>query len=236
MPLTRAISARMRSGSQRQSADHQHEDVMALKAKAKSSANVIDAGVCRTLVAGALAQLNVQISSKGSSSSSSTSASTTSTPSRPRYMRGTGRFSSRSSNSSRRSILGSSEFGDSSDDENDNGSHTRRLGGCNSFSPATDRPDDSNKENVAPFRCASQDVLDIEARDAQQEEAIRRTTTRSRRSSLMERQGFTAPSSSPSTHMHRLSRSSTTSDLSTTSGKLFDVLSFLILLSSWVTD
>lgn len=224
MPLTRTISARLRSGLQRKSlpttADHQTEEVIALKAKAKTSASVDVSVVCRTLVAGTLAQLNLQDSSKGSSPSSSTSASTASTASRPRYMRGSGRFSSRSSNSSRRSILGSSEFGDSSDDENDNGGNTPRLGGCDSFSPATARPDDSNKENVAPFRCASQDLLDIEARDAQQEEAIRRTTTRSRRSSLMERQSFTTPS--PTTHMRRLSRSSTTSDLSTTSGKLLD--------------
>ncbi|SOV07600.1 related to Cell division control protein 18 [Ustilago sp. UG-2017a] len=219
MPLTRAISARLRSGSQRKSlptaADHQTEEVIALKAKAKTSASIDVSVVCRTLVAGTLAQLNLQDSSKGSSPLSSTSASTAWTASRPQYMRGSGRFSSRSSNSSRRSILGSSEFGDSSDDENDNGGNTPRLGGCDSFSPATARPDDSNKENVAPFRCASQDVLHIEARDAQQEEAIRRTTTRSRRSSLMERQSFTAPS--PTTHMRRLSRSSTTSDLSTTS-------------------
>ncbi|KAJ1022748.1 hypothetical protein NDA18_005083 [Ustilago nuda] len=219
MPLTRAISARLRSASQRKSlptaADHPTEEMIALKAKAKTSASVDVSVVCRTLVAGTLAQLNLQDSSKGSSPSSSTSASTASTASRPRYMRGSGRFSSRSSNSSRRSILGSSEFGDSSDDENDNGGNTPRLGGCDSFSPATARPDDSNKENVAPFRCASQDLLDIEARDAQQEEAIRRTTTRSRRSSLMERQSFTTPS--PTTHIRRLSRSSTTSDLSTTS-------------------
>ncbi|CBQ73899.1 conserved hypothetical protein [Sporisorium reilianum SRZ2] len=207
MPLTRALSARLRSGSHRQPApaaiDGPNEDVMALKSQAKAASS-------SALVAGALAQLNIQSSSKGSSSSSTTSsASNTSTPSRPRYVRGTSsRFSSRSSNSSRRSILGSSEFGDSSDDENDSQGNSRRLGGCSSFSTAADRPDDSNKENVAPFRCASQDVLEMEARDAQEEEAIRRTTTnRSRQGSLMERPTFA----------RRLSRSSTTSDLSSSS-------------------
>ncbi|CDR87295.1 uncharacterized protein SPSC_00421 [Sporisorium scitamineum] len=215
MPLTRALSARLRSGSHRQPApaaiDGPNGDVMALKSQAKAASSSA-LGASRALVAGALAQLNVQSCSKGSSSSSTSSAaSTTSTPSRPRYVRGTSsRFSSRSSNSSRRSILGSSDFGDSSDDENDSQSTSRRLGGCWSFPTAADRPDDSNKENVAPLRCASQDVLDMEARDAQQEDAIRRTTTRrSRQGSLMERPTFA----------RRLSRSSTTSDLSSSSGK-----------------
>lgn len=199
---------------------------MVLKSQAKAAAAAaanLDAGLGRTLVAGALAQLNVDNSSKGSSSqstSSSASTTTTSTPSRPRYMRRSSRFSSRSSISSRRSILGSSEFGDSSDDENDSQSSSRRLGGCSTRPSATNQPDDSNKENVAPFRCASLDVLESEARDAQEEDVIRRTTIRSRRSSLMERQTFT-----PSSTQHsRLSRSSTTTDLSnnnntTTSGK-----------------
>ncbi|SPO32587.1 uncharacterized protein UTRI_04331 [Ustilago trichophora] len=218
MPLTRAISARLRSSSHRQSApDNQNEDVMMLKSQAKAAAANLDAGLGRTLVAGALAQLNVENSSKGSSSqsTSSSASTTTSTPSRPRYMRGSSRFSSRSSISSRRSMLGSSEFGDSSDDENDSQSSSRRLGGCVSRPSVTNQPDDSNKENVAPFRCTSLDVLESEARDAQEEDAIRRTTVRSRRSSLMERQTFT-----PSSTQHsRLSRSSTTTDLSNKNNK-----------------
>ena len=217
MPLTRALSARLRSGARRQPApttlENQDEDVTALKSQAQSAAK-LDVEACRHLVASALGQLHVQNSSKSSSSYSTSSASTPCTPSRPRYSRGTCRISSRSSTSSRRSILGSSEYGDSSDDENDRHGHPPRLGGCSSFTAAADMRDDSNKENVAPLRCASQDVLESEARDAQQENAIRRTT-RSRRSSLMERQTFT----SPSTHLRRLSRSSTTSDLSATSGK-----------------
>jgi len=226
MPLTRALSARLRTRSQRQSApsamdQSANDDVMALKSQAKlaSSSSTSLGSATGALVAGALGQLNVQQSASKrtsccSTASTPTLASTDSTPSRPRYVRGgSSRFSSRSSTSSRRSILGSSDLGDSSDDENDGSSRSRRIGGCSSISSTADRPDDSNKENIAPFRCASQDVLDSEARDAQQEDAIRRTTstTSSRRSSLMERQTFTAP--------RRLSRSSTTSDLSASSGK-----------------
>lgn len=224
MPVTRAFSALSRIGSYKKSAsashDHQNEDVMALKIQVKTAAKGQN-GACRALVAGALTQLNVQNSnsSKGSSSDSSSSASNASTPSRPRYVRGTSRLSSRSSTSSRRSILGSSEFGDSSDEE-DGRSNSRRLGGC-SYPSAANQPDDGNKENVAPFRCTSQDVLDSEARDAQQEDAVRRTTTRARQGSLAERQSFT----SPVMHLRRPSRSSATSDMATTSGK------FLIPLS-----
>lgn len=189
-----------------------------IKARAKSTPGSV-LGATRALVAGALAQLNVQnqSSNKASSSCATGSApSTTSTSSRPRYVRaGSSRFSSRSSTGSRRSVLGSSEFGDSSDDENGSQGNSRRLGGCSYLSSAADRPDDCNKENVAPFRCASQDVLEIEARSAQEEDAIRRTTSLSRQGSLMERQTFSGPSAS----LRRLSRSSTTSDLSTTPGK-----------------
>lgn len=190
---------------------------MMIKAQQNKQTSSFGLGATRALVAGALAQLNVQTSSKPSSScSGSSSSTTTSTPSRPRYVRGTGsRFSSRSSNGSRRSILGSSDFGDSSDDENGSQGNPRRLGGCSSFCITADRPDDSNKENVAPFRCTSRDVLEMEARDAQEEDATRRTADQSRRGSLMERQSFTGSASS----VRRLSRSSTTSDVSTTSGK-----------------
>lgn len=222
MPVTRAFSALLRTGSYRQSSStssaNENDDLMALKSQARTASNTTP-GPCRPLVAGALAQLNVQTAGKATSSHASSSASTTSNPSRPRYMRSASRFSSRSSTSSRRSILGSSDFGDSSDDENDGQGNSRRLGGCSSFSSAADGPNDNNKENVAPFRCTSQDVLDIEARDAQEEEAIRRTTTRTRQASLVER----PPPSSLQPHMRRISRSSTTSDLSATSGK------FLIL-------
>ncbi|TKY84566.1 hypothetical protein EX895_006468 [Sporisorium graminicola] len=214
MPLTRALSARLRSGSRRQPApaaiDGPNEDVMALKSQAKAACTT-GLGASRALVAGALPQLNIQVCTKGpSSSSTGPAASPASSPSRPRYVRGaSSRFSSRSSNSSRRSILGSSDFGDSSDDENDSQGNSRRLGGCSSFLTAAERPDDSNKENVAPFRCTSQDVLELEARDAQEEDAIRRTSisNRSQQGSLMERPTFA----------RRLSRSSTTSERSSTS-------------------
>lgn len=123
--------------------------------------------------------------------------------------------SSISSCSSRRSLLGSSDWGDSSGEEDNGRNHNernanRRLGGCFHSSQTATRPDDSNKENVAPFRCASDDVLQQEARNAQEEQALQRTT-RSRRSSLMER-----PSFSP----RRLSRGSASSEYSVTSGKL----------------
>ncbi|GAC93807.1 hypothetical protein PHSY_001372 [Pseudozyma hubeiensis SY62] len=218
MPLTRALSARLQVGSRRQSAPSAKkgaasDDIVALKlqAKASSSPSVQAGGATRALVAGTFAQLNVQQSScKGSSSSSTTSAPAASTSSRSRYVRrGSSHFSSRSSTSSRRSILGSSDFRESSDDENDDQRRSGRLGGCSAFPLTADRPDDSNKENVAPFRCASQDVLETEARDAQHEDAIRRTSSATRTNSLMERHTFSSP--------RRLSRSSTTSDLSTTS-------------------
>ncbi|KAJ9480000.1 Cell division control protein 6 [Pseudozyma hubeiensis] len=222
MPLTRALSARLQVGSRRQPAPSAKngaasDDIAALKlqAKASPSPSVQAGGATRALVAGTLAQLNVhQSSCKGSSSSSTTSAPATLTPSRARYVRaGSSHFSSRSSTSSRRSILGSSDFGDSSDDENDDERRrSGRLGGCSSFPSTADRPDDSNKENVAPFRCASQDVLETEARDAQHEDAIRRTSSTTRTNSLMERHTFSSP--------RRLSRSSTTSNLSTTSSAL----------------
>jgi len=68
-------------------------------------------------------------------------------------------------------------------------------------------------------------VLDIEARDAQREDAIRRTTTRSRQGSLAERQSFT----SPAMHLRRPSQSSATSDMATTSGKSLNSFSWHIL-------
>lgn len=212
MPITRALSSRLRSGSRRQSTpasaiNHPTEDVSVLKSQAQAAAAVVEPA--RALVASALAELNVHTTAKDAGSTSgsssyaaSTAASTTSTSSRPRYSRGTSRLSSR------RSVLGSSEFGDSSDDENDDKGQQRRIGGCSSRITTADQPDDSNKENVAPFRCTSQDVLDAEARDVQHEHAIRRTTP-CRRTSLMERPSF-APSP-------RLSRSSTVSDLSASS-------------------
>lgn len=214
MPITRALSSRLRSGSRRQSTpaaaiNHPTEDMTALKSQAQAAAAMVEPA--RALVASALAQLNVHNTAKDAGSTSgsssyaaSTAASTTSASSRPRYSRGTRRLSSR------RSVLGSSEFGDSSDDENDDKGQQRRIGGCSSRIATTDQPDDSNKENVAPFRCTSQDVLDAEARDVQHEHAIRRTTP-SRRTSLMERPSF---ASSP-----RLSRSSTVSDLSASQGE-----------------
>ncbi len=214
MPITRALSSRLRSGSRRQSTpaaaiNHPTEDMTVLKSQAQAAAAMVEPA--RALVASALAQLNVHNTAKDAGSTSgsssyaaSTAASTTSASSRPRYSRGTRRLSSR------RSVLGSSEFGDSSDDENDDKGQQRRIGGCSSRIATTDQPDDSNKENVAPFRCTSQDVLDAEARDVQHEHAIRRTTP-SRRTSLMERPSF---ASSP-----RLSRSSTVSDLSASQGE-----------------
>ncbi|PWN50962.1 hypothetical protein IE53DRAFT_329302 [Violaceomyces palustris] len=71
---------------------------------------------------------------------------------------------------------------DPSDDELDN--NRERIGGCSQYSAALCRRDDSNKENVAPFRCASVEILQQEARDAQQDSAARRTR---RRSSLIGR-------------------------------------------------
>lgn len=123
--------------------------------------------------------------------------------------------SGNSSGSSRRSLLGSSDFGDSSGEEDNGGHHNernshRRLGGCFHSSQTATRPDDSNKENVAPFRSASSDVLQQEARNAQEEQAVQHIT-RTRRASLMER---------PSFSLHRrLSRGSASSEYSVTSGK-----------------
>ncbi|EPQ30175.1 uncharacterized protein PFL1_02291 [Pseudozyma flocculosa PF-1] len=108
------------------------------------------------------------------------------------------RRSSSSISSSRRSILGSERMSDSESSDDENGSQGRnRLGGCSQQSQGSDEPNDGNKENVAPFRCASSDILNQEARDAQEESVARRT--RGRRSSLMERQSSAVASPVDST-------------------------------------
>ncbi len=108
----------------------------------------------------------------------------TSSSSRPQYTRGSGRFSSRSSVSSRRSILGSSELVTRPTMRMRNEATLVGLAVALRFPPLLIDPTTVTRKTSPLFRCTSQDILENEARDAQQEEAIRRTT-RSRRSSLM---------------------------------------------------
>ncbi len=189
---------------------------MVLKRQAKA-ADQIDAGACRALVAGALAKLNVQTSSKGSSSYQGSSASTTSSSSRPQYTRGSGRFSSRSSVSSRRSILGSSELVTRPTMRMRNEATLVGLAVALRFPPLLIDPTTvTRKTSPLPMHISGHSRK-RSARCAARRGDSSYYTISSKQSH--ERQTFTAAS----THLRRLSRSSTTSDLSTVSGKWFTV-------------
>ncbi|KAN0060785.1 AAA ATPase [Thecaphora frezii] len=222
MPTTRALSARLQAGlhSHGKAVEAGDNDIDAIKARQTRSpskqqpqqpslpsvripASISTQGLDRVLRKPRLTRnastpastMTADDSPKRTAFGSRSSTNTTSTksnglPAGPRR--------STSSVSSGRSVLGSECLSDSesSDDEND-GENRARLGGCSQQSQASDEPDDANKENVAPWRCASVDVLNLEARDAQEEAVARRT--RGRRSSLMERHATSLPSSSDGT-------------------------------------
>ena len=196
MPTTRALSARLQARQPAQSNCTSHEDITAIKARQAQQVQRdelkpqlmrnVSSPVCMTTSAGHQSSQVHQPQPDGGSKRPVTRANSL-------------RRSCSSFSSSRRSVLGSDHVSDSepSDDELDLLGRDR-LGGCSQQSQTSTEPDDSNKENVAPFRCASEDVLMVEARDAQ-EESIARRARASRRSSLMERRTSTCSSSSSST-------------------------------------
>lgn len=106
--------------------------------------------------------------------------------------------SSTSSSSQIKTHVSDSEPSDGEDEDGED----ERFGGCSQSSASGDR-DDSNKENIAPFRCASPSDMLREAREAQEEAVARRT------------RGQTVPSLRRSVSASPAAASSTTSNTPT---------------------
>lgn len=85
--------------------------------------------------------------------------------------------------------------GDSDPSDDESTPSNLRIGGCSSDVSPLRKRDDSNKENVAPLRHVTQDVLASEAQEVENENVARRTRGRS---SLTPRRSTTSSSSSSS--------------------------------------
>ncbi|PWN28642.1 P-loop containing nucleoside triphosphate hydrolase protein [Jaminaea rosea] len=163
-------------------------------------------------------------SSSGGEGSASDSCNTTTTTTPPSTRRGTtfSRSTSFTSRSSRRRRTSSHAADSGSESDDESRAFHGRLGGCNSQIETSDKPDDSNKENVAPIRNVGHAVLSAEALRAQEEATARgngrsgagmaRSASSSGRLSLTMRRRGSSSSSSVSSFV-----SATTASTATTS-------------------